>query len=545
MPELGAGDLAVVIPTRDRWPILRSTLDALAIQTVGGFDVFVVDDGSDEPAPELDGITMLRKQHAGPAAARNFGVRATDRRLVLFLGDDMIPAPRLIERHLDVHRRCPTPETAVLGRVAWHADVARSRLLRWLDWSASQFDFDSIDRDRAGFGHFYSCNVSLHRDFLEAAGGFDEDFTYYYEDLDLGWRLSERGMQLHYERDAFAQHLHSYEWNDIVRRFEGIARGERLMADKHAWFTPFFRSRMRGAVAHNVHSPVWMAIADDVPAQLPRVRRAVRRRANDWYYRRLEPAFTDAWVADGAQHELARYLGDAYDDRRLREHLHEVAREMAAIDDEATFYRTSEAYLYDLTVFEMSGTKAPYRRAIEAVVEPPARLLDYGCGIGGDGLTFLDDGYDVAFADFDNPSTRYLRWRLGRRGHEAQVFDLDHDAIPSEFDVVYSFDVIEHVDDPFAFLDRLEHLGRLVAVNFLEPEPGDIDLHRPLPIDRLLDHAADRGLLHHRCYHGRSHLVIYRSGGHTSPSPLRRRWARTWSAQKLAMARSRRLRAAR
>jgi hypothetical protein len=49
-----------------------------------------------------------------------------------------------------------------------------------------------------------------------------------------------------------------------------------------------------------------------------------------------------------------------------------------------------------------------------------------------------------------------------------------------------------------------------VAVNLLEPDPTDVELHRPLPIAALLDHAHRRGLLRYRRYHGRAHLVVYR-----------------------------------
>jgi SAM-dependent methyltransferase len=159
----------------------------------------------------------------------------------------------------------------------------------------------------------------------------------------------------------------------------------------------------------------------------------------------------------------------------------------------------------------MSGTKAPYIADLLAAVGPGASLLDYGCGIGADGLRLTEVGYRVSFADFANPSTEYLRWRLRRRGIDATVFDLDADAIPTGFDAAYSFDVIEHVEDPFAFLAELEQRAGVVAVNFLEEDPHDTDLHRPLPIPALLDHAAASGLLRYRRYHGRSHFVVYRS----------------------------------
>lgn len=213
---------------------------------------------------------------------------------------------------------------------------------------------------------------------------------------------------------------------------------------------------------------------------------------------------------DAERAELREYLGDGYDERRLRGHLQAMDEELERLGDDQRLYRTSDAYLYDLTVFAMSGTKEPYLRTLTRRIPPPARLLDVGCGIGSDGLRLLQAGYTVAFADFDNPSVRYLRWRLARRGLDAEVYDLDRASPPAGFDLAYSFDVIEHVEDPLAFLEGLERCAEQVLVNLLESEPGETPLHHELPIGPLLDRIRQRGLRQYRVHHGRSHLVLYR-----------------------------------
>jgi SAM-dependent methyltransferase len=207
--------------------------------------------------------------------------------------------------------------------------------------------------------------------------------------------------------------------------------------------------------------------------------------------------------------ELREYLGDDYDDANLRHWEQVVDEELEALGDEATLYRHSRMYLYNLTVFAMSRTKEPYLRELTDLVPAGARVLDYGCGIGSDGLLLLEAGYDVGFADYANPSTEYLRWRLRRRGLDAPIYDLDSAPPPPGWDAVYAFDVIEHVDDPFTFLATLERLGRLVAVNFLAPLAEERAVHHELPIDRLLAHVSTRSLRRYRRYYGRSHLVLY------------------------------------
>lgn len=207
--------------------------------------------------------------------------------------------------------------------------------------------------------------------------------------------------------------------------------------------------------------------------------------------------------------ELSAYLGEGFDRDRLERYQDHLDAEFEACADEDRFYRTSHAYLYNLTAFAMTGTKLPYLRELTRHVGPGSRLLDYGCGIGSDGLMLLEAGYRVEFAEFDNPSVAYLRWRLRRRGLEAPIHDLDGE-VPGGFDAAFAFDVIEHVPDPFAFLEEMERRARLVEVNLLEAEPGDQELHHELPTAELLRHAARRTLVRYRVLHGRSHLLVYR-----------------------------------
>ena len=218
---------------------------------------------------------------------------------------------------------------------------------------------------------------------------------------------------------------------------------------------------------------------------------------------RLDPAREEA--------ELAEYLGDAYDRELLEQYQRTLADEFAGCGDEAAFYRTSRGYLYNLTAFAMTGTKLPYLAELTRLVPAGSRLLDYGCGIGSDGLMLLEAGYRVEFADFDNPSVEYLRWRLARRGLDATIHDLDK-SVPGGFDAAYAFDVIEHVPDAFEFLAEMERRADLVLVNLLELEPDDQEVHHELPIAAILRHAVASGLISYRVHHRSSHLVAYSTG---------------------------------
>ena len=315
-----AADLAVVIPTRRRWDVLRLTLAALRRQSEQGFETIVVADGNDQEVPDLPGVRVLRQAHAGPGVARNTGVEASDRALVLFIGDDMIPRPELVARHLARHRARPEREVAVLGRSVWHPDVPRDRLHRWLEWSGALFDFRQLEDqgwEDAGWPRFYSSNVSLKRELFLDAGGFDPDFAFDYEDLDLAWRLGQRGLCLHYARDAVTEHLHPYTWDAVRRRYESRAGAEQIMMRKHAWFAPWFRAKTEDAAERSPVSRLWALVVDAIPSRPRRVRAAVEARADRYYLQRLAPAFNAAWeTARGAEPRSAPRAGPRRSPRR-------------------------------------------------------------------------------------------------------------------------------------------------------------------------------------------------------------------------------------
>lgn len=221
------------------------------------------------------------------------------------------------------------------------------------------------------------------------------------------------------------------------------------------------------------------------------------------------------------ERELRAYLGAAYDHERLMHYEAQLEDELERIGDEQALYRRSEAYLYNLTAFAMTLTKDPYRAWIDTAFPAGGRVLDVGCGIGSDGLALMaGGGHEVTFADFDNPSVTYLRARLARRAGEgmataagARIVDLDAEGLPAGHDLAYAFDVLEHVEDPFALLHAMEAAADLVLVNLLEPEEGETALHHQLPLAALRRHATRRGLVRYARFHGgRSHLLLYRGG---------------------------------
>ncbi|NQU44669.1 glycosyltransferase [bacterium] len=207
-------DLSVLINTRDHPAELGLCLAALARQTLARdrWETIVVDDGSRDNATSRlvenfespVSCNLVRLEPSGRSAARNAGLRAALGERVLFLGDDILAEPDLLEKHLEAAKRFPG--TAILGYRFEKSKVPSPVFLEW--WDNLRYQ-DIQDRGNAGFAFFYTCNSSAPREALLQAGGFDERFVSYgWEDLDLGLRLEKRGVRIAYEPEAKASHHH-------------------------------------------------------------------------------------------------------------------------------------------------------------------------------------------------------------------------------------------------------------------------------------------------------------------------------------------------
>lgn len=218
--EPSSCDVSIVIPTRNRASTLNCCLHALLRQSYphNRMEVIIVDDGSSDGTEEVvtqfvqdSDISVIYKSitPSGPAAARNCGVRIAKGSVILFIGDDIICTPDLVAKHMEFHSGASFSESA-LGWTGWDPKDEVTPFMQWLEQAGIQFDYDAVKAAKElDFGSFWTCNLSLKRDFIKTHGLFDERFTAaVWEDIELGYRLKRVGLRLVYVPDACAYHRH-------------------------------------------------------------------------------------------------------------------------------------------------------------------------------------------------------------------------------------------------------------------------------------------------------------------------------------------------
>jgi GT2 family glycosyltransferase/glycosyltransferase involved in cell wall biosynthesis len=238
--------LSVIMPTKDRPAELTKTLAGFTAQTDQDFELVIVNDHGDSGAVReivASFGTALRARvldnygSPGPGAARNLGLEEAEGEIVLVTGDDIIPAPDLIARHRDAHRRHPETEAAFVGRVDWHPEMNR-------DWftdhivgaGGQQFDYRALsDQQEVPFDRLYTSNVSWKRALTaDLEQIFSEAFRYAaYEDVELGYRLSQRGLKLRYLVDAVGYHFHPMAARTFFERMRRVGTMRTILAAMH------------------------------------------------------------------------------------------------------------------------------------------------------------------------------------------------------------------------------------------------------------------------------------------------------------------------
>ncbi len=205
--------MSVIVPTYNRRAGLERLLRALEEETSrsASFEVVVAVDGStDGTQAMLAGLRtnyplrVLEQANAGPGAARNCAVEAAAGDLLIFLDDDILPAPGLLEQHRMLH----DSDRQAVATGPMLPPPGRP-LAPWLSWEAAtlQKQYSAMLAGRWGPSprQFYTANASVRREHVLAANGFDETFRRA-EDVEFAYRLADHGLRFYFLPEAAVLH---------------------------------------------------------------------------------------------------------------------------------------------------------------------------------------------------------------------------------------------------------------------------------------------------------------------------------------------------
>lgn len=234
-----AGDpfFSVVIPTFQRRALVCEAVLALNnLEYEGPVELIVVVDGStDGTAGALRELhtkyplRIIEQTNAGAGAARNGGAAAAKGDIILFLDDDMISEPNLVEQHARMYRQ---GADAVIGEItldqASPDGFISEGMAGWLRSCRVGNRLTPFD--------IFTAQLSVRREVFERVGGFDELLTtngaFAQEDADFGVKLLA-AFDVRYNPSAVSRLRYVVTPREQMQRTAKKAAGDVLFSLKH------------------------------------------------------------------------------------------------------------------------------------------------------------------------------------------------------------------------------------------------------------------------------------------------------------------------
>lgn len=206
--------VTVIIPTFNRAASIHLAIDCVMGQEYGNLELIVIDDGSMDDTRNVvlrygERVRYLYQDNAGPAAARNAGIRSATGDLVAFLDSDDAWLPGKLEKQVAAFRANPQ-----LGIVATNVIYRYSQG----DVRSDYADSDTLSvRDKLLDNiPMVTSSVMVKAACIADVGGFDESLMYA-EDWEFFYRVARS-----YDAEILPDHL-------VI--FNRADQGANLMAD--------------------------------------------------------------------------------------------------------------------------------------------------------------------------------------------------------------------------------------------------------------------------------------------------------------------------
>jgi GT2 family glycosyltransferase len=228
-PNLPWPRISVVVCSYNGAHTIRDCLEGLTRLEYPNFEVIVVDDGSTDATAAIASeypFRLIGTKKCGLSGARNTGMEAATGEIVAYLDDDAWPDPHWLtflaatfmtrEYAAVGGPNIPPPDDGSIADCVANAPGGPVHVLL-------------SDQDAE---HIPGCNMAFRKACLEAIGGFDPQFHVAGDDVDVCWRLHQRGWTLGFSPAAIVWHHRRNSIHAYWKQQQGYGKAEALLERK-------------------------------------------------------------------------------------------------------------------------------------------------------------------------------------------------------------------------------------------------------------------------------------------------------------------------
>ena len=239
--------VSIVVACYNGARTLKTCLDSLSKLNYPNYEVILVDDGSTDTTPQIaslyKNIRALRQSNLGLSVARNTGISAAEGDIVAFTDSDCRADEDwlyyligdLLKGNLTGiggHNFLPPEDSPTAAAVLVSPGGPAHVMLT----------------DRLA-EHIPGCNMAFYKWSLLEIGGFDPIYRKAGDDVDVCWRLQQRGYRIGFSSAGFVWHYRRSTVKEYLKQQQGYGEAEALLVRRHPeYFNSFGGSVWRGRI---------------------------------------------------------------------------------------------------------------------------------------------------------------------------------------------------------------------------------------------------------------------------------------------------------
>ncbi len=228
-PNLPWPKFSVVVCSLNGASTIRDTMEGLKNLEYPDYEVIVVNDGSTDETPQIAGeydVRLISTENRGLSNARNTGLEAARGEIVAYIDDDAYPDPHWLKY---LARTFMTTSFVGVGgpNIAPPGDGSIADCVA----NAPGGPTHVLISDEIA-EHIPGCNKAFRKDALEAIGGFDPRYRAAGDDVDLCWRLQEKGWVIGFNPAAVVWHHCRNSVTAYWKQQLGYGKAEALLEQK-------------------------------------------------------------------------------------------------------------------------------------------------------------------------------------------------------------------------------------------------------------------------------------------------------------------------
>ncbi len=223
--------VSVVVCSYNGSRTIRDCFEGLLKLDYPDFEVIVVNDGSTDGTPEIASeypFKLINTPNMGLSNARNTGMTAATGEIVAYTDDDAHPDPHWLQYLAATFLK--TEHAGIGGpNIAPRDDGEIAECVANAPGGPVHVLINDTEAE-----HIPGCNMAFRREALKAIGGFDPQYRAAGDDVDVCWRIQEKGGTLGFSPAAMVWHHRRNSIRDYWRQQKGYGKAEALLEKKWA-----------------------------------------------------------------------------------------------------------------------------------------------------------------------------------------------------------------------------------------------------------------------------------------------------------------------